>query len=127
MNFLLSQKVLALLNNGNSNAGGGFLDSLKGPMLIVVIALSIAILIAFIIFIVHRDGGSGRYKDKRGARLTEVNYLSEISGNAQSKKRRRHKRRRRQHRKRNPTLSETGGLPSKTDSASEGDKTDVGS
>ena len=127
MNFLLSQKVLALLNNGNANAGGGFLDSLKGPMLIVVIALSIAILIAFIIFIVHRDGARARYKDKRGARLTEANYLSAKSGNAQSKKRRRHKRRRRQHRKRNPTLSETGGLPSKTDSASEGDKTDIAS
>jgi hypothetical protein len=31
------------------------------------------------------------------------------------KKRRRHKRRRRDHRKRNPTLSETGGLPPKND------------
>ena len=79
----------------------------------------------FIIFIVHRDGASGRYRDKRGARLTEENYLRAKSGKAQSKKRRRHKRRRRQHRKRNPTLSETGGMPSKTDSASDGDKTDI--
>ena len=103
------------------------MDSLKGPMLIVVIALSIAILIAFIIFIAHRDGAGDRYRNNRGARLNDAKHLSAKSEIAQSKKRRRHKRRRRQHRKRNPTLSETGGLPSKTDSASEGDKSDIAS
>ena len=42
----------------------------------------------------------------------------------QRKKRRRHKRRRRDHRKRNATLSETGGLPPKDSATPEPDETE---
>ncbi|MEE2943415.1 MAG: hypothetical protein VX413_08425 [Verrucomicrobiota bacterium] len=104
-------QLLALLNPGNPNAGAGFLDSLRGPLLIVVIALGLALTIAMVILVMHRDGGGTRYKQRSGARLTTSKSTSSGEEDVQRKKRRRHKRRRREHRKRNPTLSETGGLP----------------
>jgi hypothetical protein len=61
----------------------------------------------------HRDGGGKRSKQSRGARLTTSKPVAPGEESTRRKKRRRHKRRRRDHRKRNPTLSETGGLPPK--------------
>jgi len=106
-------QLLALLNPGNPNAGGGFLDSLRGPLLIVGIALGFALVIAMVILMMHRDGGGSRSKQRRGARLTDSKRTALGEEGDRRKNRRRHKRRRRNHRKRNPTLSETGGLPPK--------------
>ena len=102
-------QILALFDNGNPNVGGGFLDSLRGPLLIVAIALGLALIIAMVILAMHRDGGK-RSKQSRGARLTTSKPVAPGEEGTRRKKRR-HKRRRRDHRKRNPTLSETGGLP----------------
>ena len=104
-------QILALFNPGNPNIGGGFLDSLRGPLLIVAIALGLALIIAMVILAMHRNGGGKRSKQSRGARLTTSKPVASGDEGTQRKKRRRHKRRRRDHRKRNPTLSETGGLP----------------
>ena len=99
MNFYMEfpTQILALLNTGSPNTGGGFLDALKGPLLILVVALGLALVIAIVILVSHRDGGNKQSRQGHSARLTTA------------------KRRRRDHRKRNPTLSETGGLPSKKD------------
>jgi len=106
-------QILALINNGNPNVGGGFLDSLRGPLLIVAISLGLALIIAMVILAMHRDGGGKRSKQSRGARLTTSKPVAPGEESTRRKKRSRHKRRRRDHRKRNPTLSETGGLPPK--------------
>ena len=103
-------QILALFNNGNPNVSGGFLDSLRGPLLIVAIALGLALIIAMVILAMHRNGGGKRSKQSRGARLTTSKPVAPSEEGTRRKKRR-HKRRRRDHRKRNPTLSETGGLP----------------
>ena len=61
MNLLIDMptQMLSLLNPGNPNTGG-FLDSLRGPLLIVAIALGLALIIAMVILAMHRDGGGGR-------------------------------------------------------------------
>ena len=109
----ISAKTLALLNTGSPNAGSGFLDALKGPLLIVVLAFGLALIIAIVILITHRDGGTQKSSHARAKRLLKANSKAPGEEGDNGKKRRRHKRRRRSHRKRNPTLSETGGLPSK--------------
>ena len=106
-------QMLGLFNPGNPNVGGGFLDSLRGPLLIVAIALGLALINAMVILAMHRDSGGKRSKQSRGARLTISKPVAPGEESPRRKKRRRHKRRRRDHRKRNPTLSETGGLPPK--------------
>ncbi len=117
MNFYMKfpTQILALLNTGNSNTGGGFLDALKGPLLILVVALGLALVIAIVILVTHRDGGTKQSRQGHSARLTTAKPRAPGEEGEPRKKRRRHKRRRRNHRKRNPTLSETGGLPSKND------------
>ena len=109
----LTTQILALLNPGNPSAGGGFLDSIKGPLLILAIALALALVIALVILTVHRDGGGKHSRHGSSSRLTTAKPTATGEEGDRRKKRRRHKRRRRDHRKRNPTLSETGGLPSK--------------
>ena len=104
-------QILALFNPGNPNIGGGFLDSLRGPLLIVAIALGLALIIAMVILAMHRNGGGKRSKQSPGARLTTTKPVASGDEGTRRKKRRRHKRRRRDHRKRNPTLAVTGGLP----------------
>ena len=117
MNFYMKfpTQILALLNTGSPNTGGGFLDALKGPLLILVVALGLALVIAIVILIAHRDGGTKQSRQGHSARLTTAKPKAPGEEGERRKKRRRHKRRRRDHRKRNPTLSETGGLPSKND------------
>ncbi len=125
MNQLMTTpgQLLALLNPGNPNTGG-FLDSLRGPLLIVAIALGLALIIAIVILAMHRDGGGRRSKRGGAARLTGSKPMAPGEEGTQRKKRRRHKRRRRDHRKRNATLSETGGLPPKDSATPEPDETE---
>ncbi|MDE2641746.1 MAG: hypothetical protein OSB55_03190 [Verrucomicrobiota bacterium] len=87
------------------------MDSLKGPLLILAIALALALVIAIVILTMHRDGGGKQSRHGGSARLSTAKPTSPGEEGDHRKKRRRHKRRRRDHRKRNPTLSETGGLP----------------
>ena len=117
MNFYMKSpaQILALLNTGTPNTGGGFLDAFKGPLLILAVALGLALVIAIVILAMHRDGGAKQSRHGRSARLTTAKPNAPGEEGDGRKKRRRHKRRRRDHRKRNPTLSETGGLPSKND------------
>jgi hypothetical protein len=124
MNLLtdMPARLLALLNSGNPNAGG-FLDALKGPLLIIAIALGLALIIGMVILTMHRDGGGKRSKRGRSARLAASRPMAPGEEGSRRKKRR-HKRRRRDHRKRNPTLSETGGLPPKDSATPEGDDTE---
>jgi hypothetical protein len=109
----LTTQILALLNPGDPRAGGSFLFSIKGPLLILAIALALALVIAIFILTMHRDGGGKQSRHGSSARLTTAKPTAPGEEGDHRKKRRRHKRRRRDHRKRNPTLSETGGLPSK--------------
>jgi len=124
MNLLMDMPVrmLALLDPGTPH-GGGFLDSLKGPLLIIAIALGLALIIGMVILTMHRDGGGKRSKRGRSARLAASRPMAPGEEGSRRKKRR-HKRRRRDHRKRNPTLSETGGLPPKDSATPEGDDTE---
>ncbi len=89
------------------------MDSLKGPLLILAIALALALVIAIVILTMHRDGGGNQSRHGGSARLSTAKPTAPGEEGDHRKKRRRHKRRRRDHRKRNPTLSETGGLPPK--------------
>ena len=125
MNLLIDMptQMLSLLNPGNPNTGG-FLDSLRGPLLIVAIGLGLALIIAMVILAMHRDDDGRRSKRGRAARLTGSKPMALGEEGTQRKKRRRHKRRRRDHRKRNPTLSETGGLPPKDSATPEPDETE---
>lgn len=124
MNLLtdMPARMLALLNTGDPTAGG-FLDSLKGPLLILAIALGLALIIAMVILTMYRDGGVKRSQRGRSARLAASRPMAPGEEGSRRKKRR-HKRRRRDHRKRNPTLSETGGLPPKDSATPEGDDTE---
>ena len=125
MNQLITTpgQLLALLNPGNPNTDG-FLDSLRGPLMIVAIGLGLALIIAMVILAMHRDDDGRRSKRGRAARLTGSKPMALGEEGTQRKKRRRHKRRRRDHRKRNPTLSETGGLPPKDSATPERDETE---
>ena len=109
----LPTEILALFNSGNPSSGGGFFAAVKGPLLILAIALGLALVIAVVIMTMHRDGGAKQSRHGRSARLSTAKPPAPGEEGASRKKRRRHKRRRRDHRKRNPTLSETGGLPPK--------------
>ncbi len=102
--------MFALLNPGTPSGGNVFFDSLAGPVLIVGVALALGLVIFFIVLTMHRDGG-GSSKSRRTHRLTNSKPKAQGEEGERRKKRKRHKRRRRDHRKRNPTLSETGGLP----------------
>ena len=113
----LTIRALALLNTGSPNPGGGFLDALQGPLLILAVALGLALMIALVTMILHQDGRGKSSRRSRSARLTTAKRTAPGEEGERRKKRRRHKRRRRQHRKRNSTLSETGGLPPKSDAA----------
>ena len=123
MNLLIDMptQMLSLLNPGNPNTGG-FLDSLRGPLLIVAVALGLALIIAMVILAMHRDGGGRQSKRGRAARIAASKPMAPGEEGSRRKKRRRHKRRRRDHRKRNPSLSETGGLPPKDNVTPEGDE-----
>ena len=111
----LPTEILALFNPGNPSTGGGFIYALKGPLLILAIALGLALVIAIVILTMQRDGGGKQSRHGRSTRLSTAKSVAPGEEGASRKKRRRHKRRRRDHRKRNPTLSETGGLPPKND------------
>jgi len=117
MNYLMefNTQILALLNPGNPSAGDGFLYALKGPLLILAIGLGLALVIAIVILTLHRDGGGKQSRHGRSPRLSTAKPMAPGEEGDRRKKRRRHKRRRRDHRKRNPTLSETGGLPPKSE------------
>ena len=109
----LPTEILALFNSGNPSSGGDFFDAVKGPLLILAIALGLALVIAVVIMTMHRDGGAKQSRHGRSARLSTAKPMAPGDEGDRRKKRRRHKRRRRDHRKRNPTLFETGGLPPK--------------
>ena len=105
-----THNILGLLNPGTPSGGGGFFDSLAGPVLVVGVALALGVIIFLIVLAMHRDGG-GSSKPRTTHRLTKSKPQAPAEVGERKKKRKRHKRRRRDHRKRNPTLSETGGLP----------------
>ena len=111
-------EILALFNPGNPSTGGGFIYALKVPLLILAVALGLGLVIAIVILTMQRDGRPKKSGHGRSARLSTAKPVAPGEEGASRKKRRRHKRRRRDHRKRNPTLSETGGLPPKNDDTS---------
>ena len=112
-----THNILGLLNPGTPSGGGGFFDSLAGPFLVVGIALALGVIIFLIVLAMHRDGG-GSSKPRTTHRLTKSKPQAPAEVGERKKRRKRHKRRRRDHRKRNPTLSETGGLPPRNDKKS---------
>tara|TARA_Y100001968_G_scaffold104672_1_gene94621 strand:+ start:7288 stop:7665 length:378 start_codon:yes stop_codon:yes gene_type:complete len=112
-----THNILGLLNPGTPSGGGGFLDSLAGPVLIVGVALALGVIILLIVLAMHHDGG-GSSKSRPTHRLTKSKPQAPGEEGERKKRRKRHKRRRRDHRKRNPTLSETGGLPPRDDKKS---------
>ncbi len=61
-------RMLGLLNPGNPN-NDGFLESLKGPFLIVAVAIGLALIIALLLLAVHRGGAGKRSKGNRSTRL----------------------------------------------------------
>ena len=105
-----THNILALLNPGSPSTGNGFFDSLAGPVLIIGVAVGLGIIILLFVLAKHRAGGSSS-KSQPTHRLTKSAPRAPGEEGDRKKKRKRHKRRRRDHRKRNPTLSETGGLP----------------
>ena len=115
--------MLGLLNPGNPS-NDAFLESLKGPLLIVAVAIGLALIIALLILTVHRGGDGKRSNRNRSARLASSKSMASGDEGARRKKRRRHKRHRRDHRKRNPTLSETGGMPPTKSEIHEGEETE---
>ena len=119
----MPMRILGLLNPGNPN-NDGFLESLKGPFLILAVAIAFALIIALIILTLHREGSGKSSKRDRSARLSSSKPMAPGEEGARRKKRRRHKRHRRDHRKRNPTLSETGGMPPANSERSEGEETE---
>ena len=119
----IPQRMLALLNPGNPS-NDGFLDMVKGPLLIVVVAIGFALIIALVILATHRGGSGKRSNRNRTARLTSSKSKAPGEEGTRSKNRRRHKRHRRDHRKRNPTLSETGGMPTANSEIPEGEETE---
>ena len=116
-------RMLGLLNPGNPN-NDGFLESLKGPILIVAVAIGLALIIALLLLTIHRGGAGKRSKGNRSTRLASSKSVASGDEGTRRKKRRRHKRHRRDHRKRNPTLSETGGMPPTKSEKPEGEKTE---
>jgi len=113
-----AHNILALLNPGAPGGGSVFFDSLAGPVLIVGVALALGVIILLIVLAMHRDGG-GSSKSRRTHRLSKSKPQAPGEEGDRKKRRKRHKRRRRDHRKRNPTLSETGGLPPRDDKTSD--------
>ncbi len=113
----LTIRMLALMNPGTPHPGGGFLDSLRGPLLIFAIGLALALVSALVVLALYREGRGRSSRHSRSPQLTRAQGATSGEEGQRHKKRRRHKRRRRDHRKRNPTLSETGGQPSKSDAA----------
>ena len=116
-------RMLGLLNPGNPS-NDGFLESLKGPLLIVAVAIGLALIVALLLLTVHREGTGKRSKGNRSARLASSKSMASGEEGTRRKKRRRHKRQRRDHRKRNPTLSETGGMPLTKSEIPEGEETE---
>ena len=114
---------MGLLNPGNPS-NDGFLESLKGPLLIVAVAIGLALIIALLLLTIHRGGAGKRSKGNRSSRLAASKSIASGDEGTRRKKRRRHKRHRRDHRKRNPTLSETGGMPPTKSEKPEGEETE---
>ena len=110
--------ILGLLDSGVPNGGGSLADSFAGPLLIIGIAIAAVILIGLIYIVIKRDNLSSSRASRKTHRLTKSKVSIEQEDGSSNKRRRRHKRRRRDHRKRNPTLSEVGGLPSKSEDQS---------
>ena len=116
-------QMVGLLNPGNPS-NDGFLESLKGPLLIVAVAIGLALIIALLLLMVHREGAGKRSKGNRSARLASSKTMASGDEGTRRKKRRRHKRHRRAHRTRNPPLSETGGMPPEKSELPEGEETE---
>ena len=110
--------ILGLLDSGVPNGGAGLADSFTGPLLIIAIAIAAVILVGLIYVIIKSDNLSSSKVSRKTHRLTKSKVPIEQEDGSSNKRRRRHKRRRRDHRKRNPTLSEVGGLPSKSEDKS---------
>ena len=51
-----TNNILGLLNPGAPSGGGGFFDSLAGPVLVVGVALALGVIIFLIVLAMHRDG-----------------------------------------------------------------------
>ncbi|MCH2608220.1 MAG: hypothetical protein MKZ92_06770, partial [Pedosphaera sp.] len=65
-----THNILGLLNPGTPSGGGGFFDSLAGPVLIVGVALALGVIIFLIVLAMHRDGG-GSSNSRPTHRLTK--------------------------------------------------------
>ena len=116
-------RMLGLLNPGNPS-NDGFLESLKGPLLIVAVAIGLALIIALLLLTIHRGFFFIIWIGNRSTRLASSKSVASGDEGTRRKKRHRHKRHRRDHRKRNPTLSETGGMPPTKSEKPEGEKTE---
>ena len=101
----MNYKVIFLLDSGIPGSNS-FLSSFTYPLLIIGIAIALVLLSGLLYFLFNRSSDSSSQSTKTH-RLTQ----SKTAIDDVSKKRRKGKRRKRDHRKRNPTLSEAGGLP----------------
>ena len=101
----MNHKIILLLDSGIPGSNS-FLSSFTYPLLIIGIAIGLVILSGLLYFLFKRRSNSSSQSSKTH-RLTQ----SKTAIDDVSKKRRKRRRRKRDHRKRNPTLSEAGGLP----------------
>ena len=101
----MNYKIILLLDSGIPGSNS-FLSSFTYPLLIIGIAIALVLLSGLLYFLFNRSSNSS-FQSTKTHRLTQ----SKTAIDDVSKKRRKGKRRKRDHRKRNPTLSEAGGLP----------------
>ena len=101
----MNHKIILLLDSGIPGSNS-FLSSFTYPLLIIGIAIGLVLLSGLLYFFFKRSSALSSQSSKTH-RLTQ----SKTAIDDVSKKRRKRRRRKRDHRKRNPTLSEAGGLP----------------
>ena len=100
----MNYKIILLLDSGIPGSNS-FLSSLTYPFLIIGIAIGLVILSGLLCFLFKRSSNSSSQSSKTHRLTQSKTAIDDVS------KKRRKRRRRRDHRKRNPTLSEAGGLP----------------
>ena len=101
----MNHKIILLLDSGIPGSNS-FLSSFTYPLLIIGIAIGLVLLSGLLYFFFKRSRALSSQSSKTH-RLTQ----SKTAIDDVSKKRRKRRRRKNDHRKRNPTLSEAGGLP----------------
>ena len=101
----MNYKIILLLDSGIPGSNS-FLSSLTYPFLIIGIAIGLVILSGLLCFLFKRSSNSSSQSSKTHRLTKSKTAIDDVS-----KKRRKRRRRKKDHRKRNPTLSEAGGLP----------------